>query len=98
MILEDEDEITAKYLPRGLAVESRAGSAGLSTSSDHVRLPADGVSLDDVEMSLVRQALERSGGNQTKAAELLHISRDQLRYRMKKLEELSVAAATESGS
>jgi len=40
-------------------------------------------------MSLVRQALERSGGNQTKAAELLDISRDQLRYRMKKLEEMS---------
>jgi len=50
-------------------------------------LPPEGLVLDDVEMSLVRQALERSAGNQTKAAELLHISRDQLRYRMKKLEE-----------
>jgi transcriptional regulator with PAS, ATPase and Fis domain len=49
-------------------------------------------------MSLVRQALERSGGNQTKAAELLHISRDQLRYRMKKLEELGLAAANEAGT
>ncbi len=38
-------------------------------------------------MSLVRQAIDRSGGNQTKAAELLGISRDQLRYRLKKLEE-----------
>ena len=38
-------------------------------------------------MSMVRQALERSGGNQTRAAELLSISRDQLRYRLKKLEE-----------
>jgi transcriptional regulator with PAS, ATPase and Fis domain len=52
-------------------------------------LPVEGISLDNVEMSLVRQALERSGGNQTKAAELLDISRDQLRYRMKKLEEMS---------
>jgi len=50
-------------------------------------LPAGGVSLDEVEMSMVRQAIERSGGNQTKAAELLGISRDQLRYRLKKLEE-----------
>jgi len=98
MILEDSDEITTKYLPRGLALESRTGSATLSMRSDGVRLPADGLSLEEVEMSLVRQALERSGGNQTRAAELLHISRDQLRYRMKKLEELSAAAATEAGS
>jgi DNA-binding protein Fis len=42
-------------------------------------------------MSLVRQAIDRSGGNQTRAAELLGISRDQLRYRLKKLEETSVA-------
>jgi DNA-binding protein Fis len=68
-------------------------------TSDRVRLPVDGVSLEEVEMSLVKQALQRSGGNQTRAAELLHISRDQLRYRMKKLEETGAAAAgIEAGS
>ncbi len=51
------------------------------------RLPQQGVSLEAVEMSLVEQAVRRSGGNQTRAAELLGISRDQLRYRLKKLEE-----------
>jgi two-component system, NtrC family, response regulator AtoC len=56
-------------------------------SSIPFRLPADGLVLDEVEMSFVRQALERSHGNQTRAAELLGISRDQLRYRLKKLEE-----------
>ena len=88
MILEDGDEITVKYLPRALTGDVRSGSDTRSDlrSSEPVRLPVDGISLDDVEMSLVRQALERSGGNQTKAAELLDISRDQLRYRMKKLE------------
>jgi two-component system response regulator AtoC len=96
MILEDGDEITTKYLPRGLALESRTGSATLSLTHDLARLPSEGVSLEEVEMSLVRQALERSAGNQTKAAELLHISRDQLRYRMKKLEEAGAAAATEA--
>ena len=50
-------------------------------------LPSEGLVLDDVEMSFVRQALQRSNGNQTRAAELLGISRDQLRYRLKKLEE-----------
>lgn len=98
MILEDGDEITPKYLPRGLALDSRTKGTTLSLTSDTVRLPGGGVSLEEVEMSLVRQALERSGGNQTKAAELLHISRDQLRYRMKKLDEVGVAAANEAGS
>jgi two-component system, NtrC family, response regulator AtoC len=50
-------------------------------------LPPEGVQLESVEMSLVEQAMKRSGGNQTRAAELLGISRDQLRYRLKKLEE-----------
>lgn len=92
MILEDDNEITAKYLPRGLSQESAAASTRGSQNSDRVRLPADGMALEDVEMSLVRQALQHSNGNQTKAAELLHISRDQLRYRMKKLEELAAVA------
>jgi two-component system, NtrC family, response regulator AtoC len=89
MILEDGNEITAKYLPRALSGETRSGGyvADGARSSDQFRLPSEGLSLESVEMSLVRQALERSAGNQTKAAELLDISRDQLRYRMKKLEE-----------
>jgi two-component system response regulator AtoC len=99
MILEDGEEITTRYLPRGLVSDSLGGSASPAVTSDRVRLPADGVSLEEVEMSLVKQALQRSGGNQTRAAELLHISRDQLRYRMKKLEETGAAAAgIEAGS
>ena len=57
------------------------------SAATYFRLPTEGVILEDVEMSLVRQALERSNGNQTRAAELLGISRDQLRYRLKKLDE-----------
>ena len=100
MILEDDETITTKYLPRGLAGEPRTGSevrVSGARAADQFRLPVVGVSLDEVEMSLVRQALAQSAGNQTRAAELLNISRDQLRYRMKKLEEASLAA-TDSGS
>jgi DNA-binding NtrC family response regulator len=57
------------------------------------RLPPQGVELEAVEMSLVAQAMERSGGNQTRAAELLGISRDQLRYRLKKLEGAALETA-----
>jgi DNA-binding NtrC family response regulator len=48
------------------------------------RLPADGVRLEDLERQLVMQALERTGGNQSKAAVLLGLHRDQVRYRIEK--------------
>jgi transcriptional regulator with PAS, ATPase and Fis domain len=47
-------------------------------------LPADGVDLETLERDLVRQALRRTGGNQTKAAALLGLNRDQIRYRIEK--------------
>ena len=47
-------------------------------------LPAEGVNLEEVERQLVVQALERSGGNQTHAGQLLGINRDQVRYRIEK--------------
>jgi DNA-binding NtrC family response regulator len=47
-------------------------------------LPADGVNLEELEKSLVLQALERTGGNQTRAAALLSLHRDQIRYRLEK--------------
>jgi PAS domain S-box-containing protein len=47
--------------------------------------PVD-LSLKNSERTLIAQALEKTGGNKTKAATLLGISRDVLRYRMKKLE------------
>jgi DNA-binding NtrC family response regulator len=95
MILEDGDVITPAYLPRGLTPEDKStsglASKGVQLAEDKktpgFRLPPDGVVLDEVEMSLVRQAMERSNGNQTRAAELLGISRDQLRYRIKKIED-----------
>ena len=50
-------------------------------------LPAvneEGLVLDDVEKKLIAQAMERASGNQSKAARLLGVSRDTLRYRLKK--------------
>ncbi|HEY3582683.1 MAG TPA: sigma-54 dependent transcriptional regulator [Pyrinomonadaceae bacterium] len=88
LILEENDQITTEYLPGGLLMSPR--QTALMTNDDlpaqFVR-PAEGISLDEAELSFVRQAIERSGGNQTRAAELLGISRDQLRYRLKKLED-----------
>jgi DNA-binding NtrC family response regulator len=47
-------------------------------------LPPEGIDLVAWERSLVEQALQESSGNKTKAAKLLHLSRDTLRYRLKK--------------
>jgi len=48
------------------------------------RLPAAGVDLQAVEMHLIKQALEIAQHNQTRAAKLLNLTRDQLRYRLEK--------------
>ena len=47
-------------------------------------IPTDGLSLEDNERSLLAKALEKTSGNQTQAARLLRITRDTLRYKMKK--------------
>jgi DNA-binding NtrC family response regulator len=102
MILEDGNLVTDAWLPRGVAPEASdaavsavraavvetqpADETSSASLAERFRLPLEGIPLESVELSLVEQAMERSGGNQTRAAELLSISRDQLRYRLKKLE------------
>jgi two-component system response regulator AtoC len=56
-----------------------------------LEIPARGTSLEEVERELVHLALKQTAGNQTHAAHLLDISRDALRYKMKKfgLEKIS---------
>jgi DNA-binding NtrC family response regulator len=62
--------------------------AGLSKSApvSMFRLPPEGVNLEAVERQLLVQALERAGGNQTRAGTLLGINRDQVRYRIEKFD------------
>jgi two-component system response regulator AtoC len=96
LILEDEDEITTKYLPSDLLVHLPTAPLSSGTSAESVfgiALPEEGISLEGVEDSLVRQAIEHSNGNQTRAAQLLGISRDQLRYRLKKIHGAEVPGA-----
>ena len=53
---------------------------------DRVELPATGLDLEELERSLVVQALERTSWNQTRAAALLGLNRDQIRYRIEKFQ------------
>jgi two-component system response regulator AtoC len=76
MLLVDGDELTADQFP----VASTPGAR----LTEGVALPATGIDLEHLERSLVVQALARSGWNQTRAATLLGLNRDQIRYRIEK--------------
>ncbi len=55
-----------------------------TTPEETFTLPDTGCILADVEQSLIRQALQRTQGNQSQAARLLGLSRDQIRYKLSK--------------
>ena len=76
MLLTSHDRIE----PEDLTMLNRAAAPA------QFRLPPEGVNLEEVERQLLVQALERSGGNQTQAAQLLGINRDQVRYRIEKFD------------
>ena len=60
------------------------GSPSRDGSPIAADLPPEGINLQSVEEKYVRKALAQTNNNQTKAAKLLHLSRDQLRYRMER--------------
>jgi two-component system, NtrC family, response regulator AtoC len=77
MLLSDEKVLTAADFPM-------IGEAAAGALTEAVPLPANGINLEELERSLVVQALERAGWNQTRAATLLGLNRDQIRYRIEK--------------
>jgi transcriptional regulator with PAS, ATPase and Fis domain len=80
MILGEGDTLLMEHLPMEiLGQASKQGGV-----IEGIRIPQEGISLERVEEALVRQALKMTNGNQTRAAKLLDISRDALRYRMQK--------------
>jgi two-component system response regulator AtoC len=75
MLLSDRERLDARDFTL---------SATATEGSDEFDLPAVGVDLEQLERSLVVQALKRSGGNQTRAGTFLGLNRDQIRYRIEK--------------
>jgi PAS domain S-box-containing protein len=80
MILEETTYITAASLPIAITRPDGHPAAGMPRTE----IPTEGLSLEDNERLLLARALEKTGGNQTQAARLLRITRDTLRYKMKK--------------
>lgn len=80
VIFQEEPVIRASDLPG----EIRLYSPRSTYEGEPLALPEGGVSLDELEGSMIRQALERTDGNQSEAARLLGLTRAKLRYRMQK--------------
>jgi DNA-binding NtrC family response regulator len=97
MILEDEETLRPEYLPFAVgkrsagmtAFEASSGGNGSKELANgralpKLSIPDGGTSLEEVERTFVEMALAQANGNQTQAARLLDISRDALRYKLKK--------------
>jgi len=81
VILSHGDEIGVDDLP----AEVRTGACGPSRSSSEFTLPEEGIDLEEVELDLLRQALDRSGGSVPKAAKLVGLTTKTLEARMQRL-------------
>jgi DNA-binding NtrC family response regulator len=79
MILETKDRIERSDLPVGIQRERVDNGP-----ADSAPVPVGAMTLEQMERTAILQALDREGHNQVRAARLLGISRDTLRYRMKK--------------
>ena len=86
VVMEDIDTLTDDYLPQTAA--GRKPHSGERRKTFQVVLPDEGISLVAVEKELIRLALEKADNNMTKAAKLLQISYDALRYQAKKFDLL----------
>jgi len=80
ILLAETDRIDVEDLP----VEIR--QAGEPQSNFAFRLPPEGISFEELERSLIIQAMEQSGWNITRAAKLLGLSFRTLQYRLEKFD------------
>jgi PAS domain S-box-containing protein len=82
MILEDSSYLTPSSLPISIVHGEERQPVAMAATADP--MPSEGISLEENERMLVVRALEKTNGNQTQAARLLRVTRDTLRYKMKK--------------
>jgi len=79
VILSEGGDIYPEHLPDSLNSSTRPSNGALD-----IEIPEEGISLEALEKDLIQKALRKAGGNQTRAAELLGISRHTLIYRLEK--------------
>lgn len=81
IILGNDETLLLEHLP--LEIVAKASSQSGAPMSVF-RLPPEGIDIEEVEKELIRQALEITEWNQSKAAKKLRLGIDAFRYRMKK--------------
>ena len=81
IILGNDETLLLEHLPLEIVAKSASQSPA---SSSPFRLPPEGIDIEEVERELIRQALEITEWNQSKAAKKLNLGIDAFRYRMKK--------------
>ncbi len=81
VVLEDAEVIAPENMPKWIFGDTFGAK---QVPVDKILLPDSGISLEEVEKDLIRQALEKSNYNKTLAAKLLDISYDTLRYQVRK--------------
>ena len=80
----DEGEITEDYLGMLLGRRRAPPSSSAAAAAGSLQLPAGGLDLDELEKSLLQQALDQTRGNKSKAARLLNMSNATFYYRADK--------------
>jgi two-component system, NtrC family, response regulator AtoC len=86
ILLENDDELRAEHFGHGPAKGSGTFRIGSGGPGLQVELPPQGVPLEELERAVIREALDQCGGNVSRTARFLSISRQTLIYRMKKHE------------
>ncbi|HYW41737.1 MAG TPA: sigma 54-interacting transcriptional regulator [Bryobacteraceae bacterium] len=83
MILEESALITSSSLPVAISRPGGHVPPGIPENTD---IHKEWTALEDSERSLLARALQQTGGNQTRAARLLGVTLDTLRYKKRKLD------------
>src|SRR2546430_9454115 len=87
LLLKDEPQIAARHFHLRGRMKQRAVTAKLAGTDSgrvEVEVPDEGMELQKVEDALIDRTLTMCDGNVSRAARMLGVSRDQLRYRLAK--------------
>ena len=83
VLLCENDTITLEDLPPEMVNQPVQTNAPIS-AAERFQLPPEGINFEDVERSLIMQAMERTDNNITKSAKLLGLTFRTLQYRLEK--------------